>query len=65
MAEEMKIVVDPAKCVLTGDCMKICPVKAISVKDGKAVIDQEKCDLDGLCIPVCPQGAIHMVGEKP
>jgi len=63
MAEDIKIVIDPAKCVLTGECIKICPLNAIFAKDGKAIIDQDKCDLDGLCIPACPQGAIHMVGD--
>lgn len=54
------IVIDPAKCRLSGECIKICPQQAIFVKDGKAVIDHKKCDLDGMCIPACPMDAISM-----
>jgi ferredoxin len=55
-----RISIDPAKCRLSGECIKICPQQAIFVKDGKAVIDQKKCDLDGMCIPACPMDAISM-----
>ena len=54
------IVIDPARCRLSGECIKICPQQAIFVKDGKAVIDHKKCDLDGMCIPACPMDAISM-----
>lgn len=57
----MKIIIDPNKCKLSSECMKVCPQKAISIKDGKAVIDYEKCDSDGMCITVCPEGAIKIV----
>jgi NAD-dependent dihydropyrimidine dehydrogenase PreA subunit len=62
LADEQKdthrVVVDPRKCVLSGECFKVCPQKAISIRDGKAWIDPSKCDLDGVCIPACPKGAI-------
>jgi heterodisulfide reductase subunit A-like polyferredoxin len=61
MNKGVKIVVDPKKCTLSGECFKVCPLDAIYVKDGKAVIDCEKCDLDGICIPTCPNGAIGWV----
>jgi ferredoxin len=54
------ILIDPAKCRLSGECITICPQQAIFVKNGKAVIDQTKCDLDGMCIPACPMDAISM-----
>ena len=57
----MKITINPDKCELSGECIKVCPQKAIFVKDGKAVIDYEKCDLDGMCVPACPQDAIELV----
>ncbi len=58
-----QVVVDPETCVLSGECFKVCPRKAISIKAGKAWIDPEKCDLDGVCIPACPKGAIKLVTE--
>ena len=57
----MKIIIDPDKCKLSGECIKVCPQNAISVKDGKAVIDYEKCDSDGMCVPACPEDAIELI----
>jgi len=57
----MKVVINQDICKSSGECIKVCPQKAISVKDGKASIDYEKCDSDGICIPACPEGAITTV----
>jgi heterodisulfide reductase subunit A-like polyferredoxin len=54
----MKIIIDQSICCGSGECIKICPEKAISLVDGKAVLDDAKCDLDGICLPACPQNAI-------
>jgi ferredoxin len=54
----MKIIVDHSKCNGSGECIKVCPLDAIELVDGKAVIDHERCDLDGICIPACPNAAI-------
>lgn len=61
--ENLRVVVDPDKCELSGECMKICPRGAISVRGDKAVIDPENCDLDGICIAACPKGAIHFINQ--
>ncbi len=34
--------VNPEKCVGCGACINICPVGAISLKNGRSVIDQKK-----------------------
>jgi Fe-S-cluster-containing hydrogenase component 2 len=60
----MKVIINPDKCKLSGECMKVCPQKAIFVKDGKAVIDYERCDADGMCVPACPQDAISLVAAE-
>ena len=62
--DNMKIVVDPKKCRISGECMLICPENAISIIDGVATIDESKCDLDGICIPACPNGAINYSEEE-
>ncbi|PLX40120.1 MAG: ferredoxin [Deltaproteobacteria bacterium] len=54
----MKIIVDPEKCTGSGECVRICPRKAITLEDGLAVVDHDICDLDGICIPACPNRAI-------
>ena len=56
-----KIVIDHGKCQVSGECMKVCPEKAISVVEGKVTIDYAKCDLDGMCIAACPHEAITLV----
>lgn len=56
-----KVIINQDKCKLSGQCVKVCPQQAISIKDGKASIDYDKCDSDGICISVCPEGAITTV----
>jgi len=41
--------VDSSKCIGCQLCVKVCPVNAISMKDGKAVIDIDKCINCGIC----------------
>jgi ferredoxin len=55
-----KIVIDIQKCMASGECIKVCPEKAISLESGKAVIDYAKCDMDGICIAACPHAAITL-----
>ncbi len=64
MKKGIKIVIDPEKCTLSRNCIKLCPEDAIYVKDSKAVIDYDKCTLDGICIPACPNQAIQWVTEE-
>ncbi len=45
-------------CNGCGGCVPICPVKAISMQNGKAKVDAFQCTGCGACIPVCPQEAI-------
>ena len=57
--------IDEKKCIGCGICVKICPVDAISMKNGKAIIDQEKCIHCGKCRPDCPVEAIRHNSENP
>ena len=52
------IIIDQNLCCGSGECIKVCPEKAIYLVNGKAVLDADKCDSDGICIPACPKGAI-------
>jgi ferredoxin len=54
----MKIIIDSSKCKGSGECIKICPEKAITKVNGRAVLDEALCDFDGICIPACPHDAI-------
>lgn len=43
---------------LAHPCTSVCPVKAISIVNGKSYIDKEKCVRCGRCAEACPYSAI-------
>lgn len=43
---------------LAHPCVSVCPVKAITFKDGHSYIDKEKCIKCGRCADICPYNAI-------
>ena len=47
-------------CVGLGDCVKVCPFGAISLKNGNASIDEFRCVGCGNCVKYCPRGVIHL-----
>jgi len=54
----------PSRCRKSYDCVKACPLKAIT-KDGKGeiIIDRNLCDLCGECAAACLYEAIQVVGR--
>jgi|SRR5690625_93414 len=57
-----KIVVDVDKCSQCEECVTICPVNAISLREkvAETVIefDYRKCMYCGLCVDTCPNDAL-------
>lgn len=57
------MLIDPKKCIGCGLCLAYCPVKAISLVQGKAGIDPDLCLECGNCIRLkvvnCPGEAIY------
>jgi NAD-dependent dihydropyrimidine dehydrogenase PreA subunit len=49
------------KCVGCGNCIDICPVKAIKLEDQIALVDKEWCIGCGLCISKCSNSAIRII----
>ncbi len=50
--------VSRSKCVGCGDCVAVCPVKAIELVGKKAVIDPDKCVGCMMCTKICSWGAV-------
>ncbi|MHB8997727.1 MAG: [Fe-Fe] hydrogenase large subunit C-terminal domain-containing protein [Armatimonadota bacterium] len=46
-----------ARCRDCYRCVRVCPVKAISMHKGQAFVEPERCLACGTCIRECPQGA--------
>ena len=51
-----------AGCMGCGLCASLCPMKNISVKNGRAVADG-MCTMCYRCISRCPQNAITLLGD--
>lgn len=54
----LKSFVTKSKCVGCGDCTRVCPVKAITLQDGKAIVDPAICIGCRLCVKACSYGAV-------
>ncbi len=54
------LTIDSRKCTLCYNCIRICPVKAITVKHNQsfAGIDDQRCIGCGNCLDICPEEAI-------
>jgi ferredoxin len=51
------------ECIQCGECIEICPVKAISPGDNHPAISEE-CKGCGRCLNVCPVEAIHVESKN-
>jgi len=59
--------VDQDLCQKCIDCIPVCPMGAIKVKDRQVMIVYEECVECGVCkrVEICPEGAIKQVEEIP
>jgi len=57
--------IDKELCEKCLDCLPVCPMAAILVKDREVVIDYEECVECGVCrrLRLCPENAIQQVEE--
>lgn len=51
-------------CLGLGDCLRICPYNAISMKDMLATVDRNLCIGCGLCATICPKNTIKIFPEN-
>lgn len=54
---------DPSKCIGCGLCRDICPVKALSLKEGKIHLDQALCLGCGVCRTRCHKDALKIISR--
>lgn len=59
-----KIVIDSAKCVGCGLCVKDCVGFDIKIENGKAVANGDSCIRCGHCEAVCPNSAVKVLGYE-
>jgi uncharacterized protein (DUF362 family)/Pyruvate/2-oxoacid:ferredoxin oxidoreductase delta subunit len=52
--------IKPDKCVLCGNCVRICPVKAMTIKNKKVRVDYSKCISCFCCQETCLYSAINI-----
>ena len=57
--EILRSCIDRKKCDGCGECIPVCPVEAIIIKDGKAYVNNT-CIACGACASVCPQECIEI-----
>ena len=51
-------------CMGFGDCVAVCPQKAICLQNGIAHINTRQCIGCGMCIQSCPQGLISLISDE-
>ncbi len=58
----VRALVNPRECIACGECIAICPEKAISTdENGKAKVNPAICVGCGKCLSVCASEAISQV----
>lgn len=55
----MAVKIDTEKCVGCGACVEVCPVNALSLKDGKVTVSDACVDC-GACTGECPVEALSL-----
>ena len=58
-AQSGKPVVDQNLCNGCQQCVAVCPLGAIEIKDNKAIIHPESCNNCRVCVRSCPVSAIQ------
>ncbi|MCE5340954.1 MAG: 4Fe-4S binding protein [Planctomycetaceae bacterium] len=57
MKNTQVVFTNKARCRDCYRCVRVCPVKAIQMRDNQAFVVEEKCIMCGTCVRQCPQQA--------
>ena len=60
MNQPVKTIIHEAVCVGCGECVRVCPTRAIELIDGVARITGDRSLYCGHCVAVCPAGAVEL-----
>jgi pyruvate formate lyase activating enzyme len=52
------------RCIGCGQCIQLCPQKALQRTAEGVIVDSAKCDLCRICADQCPSEAVAFVGRK-
>jgi formate hydrogenlyase subunit 6/NADH:ubiquinone oxidoreductase subunit I len=68
LAYRGQVQIDVSRCVGHGECMRVCPSLAISVRHDDAggwvwELDDARCVFCGLCAEACPEQALALSNE--
>jgi len=52
-----------SRCIKCGDCVKVCPRKALSLRSDRISVNRRNCDSCGVCAQKCPSEALSIAGR--
>lgn len=58
-----ELMISQANCLQCGECIKICPEHALSLRGQELVLDRSRCTVFGECVDVCPTKALRVAGR--
>ncbi|MEL7648352.1 MAG: trans-4-hydroxy-L-proline dehydratase activase [Sedimentibacter sp.] len=61
---EKEMLYDREKCVLCGNCVRVCPEGAVKIENNSVTTDMDKCSGCGKCVTYCIPGARQIAGRE-
>ena len=52
------------RCIGARDCLRACPLEALTLTPAGMRIDRERCDACGACAAACPAAALEVIGRE-
>lgn len=61
---EKEMLYDREKCVLCGNCVRVCTEGAVKIENNSVTTDMDKCSGCGKCVTYCIPGARQIAGRE-